>query len=182
MRQAQDGRFLAKWGRAGGGDGEFNLPWGIDIDGQGDVYVADWGNNRIQKFNADGQFLMKFGSSGKEEGQFDHPTGVAVDQDEIIYVTDWGNERLQVFDPDSAFITQMTGDATLSKWGKGKLDPNPDMLRERAIARGLERERLFLGPSAVEVDDTGRVFVADTGRSRIQVYRKLPATFLGSHL
>ena len=178
----KEGKFLSKWGQAGGRDGEFNLPWGIDIDGQGNVYVADWGNSRIQKFTDGGRFAMKFGSPGKGEGEFNRTTGVAVDTDGIIYVTDWGNQRVEVFDPDGGFITRMTGDATLSKRGKKKLDANPDVWKARAVAQGLEREKLFWEPMAVEVDDSGRVFVADTGRCRIQVYRKQQPVFLASTL
>ena len=54
----KEGKFLFKWGSSGSGDGEFNIPWGIDIDKHGDVYVADWRNDRIQKFAPDGRFLM----------------------------------------------------------------------------------------------------------------------------
>ena len=56
------------------------------------------------------------------------------------------------------------------------------MWDQRTIAYGLEREKLFASAVAVEVDDANRIFVADYGRSRIQVYRKLPAVFLGTHL
>ena len=56
------------------------------------------------------------------------------------------------------------------------------MWDQRTIAYGLEREKLFASAVAVEVDDANRIFVADYGRSRIQVYRKLPAIFLGTHL
>jgi len=173
----KDGQFLAKWGREGTGDGEFNLPWGIKVDEQGNVYVADWRNDRIQKFSPDGQFLMKFGTSGNGDGQFNRPTGVAVDKDGIIYVSDWGNDRLQVFDRSGRFITKMAGDATVSQWGKQKLDANPDMWKEREIAQGLEREKLFWGPIAVEVDDEGRIFVVESARNRIQVYRKIAPFF-----
>ena len=178
----KDGKFLAKWGSAGSGDGQFNLPWGIEIDSRGDVYVADWRNDRIQKFSPDGRFLMKFGASGAGDGEFDRPTGVAVDKEGIIYVTDWGNNRLQVFGADGGFITKMTGDATVSKWAKDKLDANRDMWEERKIAQGLEREKLFWAPVAVEVDDEGRVFVVESSRCRIQVYRKQPPIFLGGRL
>ncbi len=173
----KDGQFLTKWGREGTGDGEFNLPWGIEVDKQGNVYVADWRNDRIQKFSPDGQFLMKFGASGNGDGQFDRPTGVAVDKDGIVYVSDWGNNRLQVFDRNGRFVTKMGGDATVSQWGKQKLDANPDMWKERDIAQGLEREKLFWGPVAVEVDDQGRIFVVEPSRNRIQVYRKIAPYF-----
>ena len=125
---------------------------------------------------------MKFGSPGVGEGHFHRPTSVAVDKDGAIYVTDWGNDRLEVFDPEGSFTTQMTGEATISKWGKNKLDANPEMWTERTVADGLKRERLFSGPIMVEVDDTVRVFVVESARFRIQVYRKQPSLFLGSRL
>ena len=46
------------------------MPWGIDVDAEGAVYVADWRNDRIQKFSPDGGFLAEFGSSGSGVGQF----------------------------------------------------------------------------------------------------------------
>lgn len=177
----RDGHFLTQWGRAGSGDGEFDLPWGIDIDRNGDVYVADWRNDRVQKFTPDGQFLLKFGASGTGDGELNRPTGVAVDKDGIIYVTDWGNDRLQVFDRSGQLMAKMSGDATVSQWGKAKLDANPDMWKEREVAQGLEREKLFWGPIAVEVDDQERVFVVESARNRIQVYRKQAPVFLGQY-
>ena len=178
----KEGKFLRKWGRAGTGDGEFNMPWGIDIDGKGDVYVADWRNDRIQKFTPDGRFLMEIGSSGTGDGEFNRPTGVALDKQGIIYVTDWMNHRLQVFGPDGSFITKLTGDATVSKWGKAKLDANPEMWEERERAPGMEREKLFWGPIGVEVDNEGGIFVVESGRYRVQVYHKQSPTFVGPRL
>ena len=178
----KDGKFLAKWGTEGNGDGQLNQPWGIDIDSKGDIYIADWRNDRIQKFSPDGQFLMKFGASGSGEGEFNRPTDVAVDKDGIIYVADWLNDRLQVFDSDGSFITLKTGDATVSKWGKDKLDANPEMWGERERAEGLDREKLMWAPTGVVVDDQNRVFVCEGPRNRIQVYRKQSPTFAGPRL
>lgn len=175
----KDGKFLAKWGRAGDREGEFNLPWGIDVDHHGDVYVADWRNDRIQKFSPDGHFLMKIGTSGTGDGEFNRPSGVAVDKEGIVYVTDWGNDRLQIFYSDGSFATELTGDATLSKWGKEKLDANPDMWLQRTIAHGIDREKRFWGPVSVEVDTQGQIFVVESARFRIQVYRKITPFFLG---
>lgn len=176
----RDGQFIGKWGREGSGDGEFNMPWGIEIDRHGNVYVADWKNDRIQKFTADGQFLMKFGTSGSALGELSRPTGVAVDQDGDIYVADWKNDRLQVFDPEGNYLTSTTGEGTLSKWGANKLDGgNPEMWHERSIAQGLDREKLFWGPVAVEVDHAGRIFVVESARSRIQIFHKQYPIFFG---
>ncbi len=178
----KDGKFLAKWGTFGDGDGEFNMPWGITIDKPGNIYIADWRNDRIQKFTPDGQFLMKVGSSGSGEGELNRPTGVAVDKDGIIYVADWMNDRLQVFDANGAWITERTGDATVSKWGMDKLNANPEMWGERERAEGLEREKDFWGPTGVTVDDDDRVFVCESARNRIQVYKKQSPVFAGPRL
>jgi len=69
------------------------------VDSSGNVYVADTGNHRIQKFNASGEFLAKWGSEGTGDGQFDCPYGVAVDSNGNVYVADMGNDRIQKFKP-----------------------------------------------------------------------------------
>ncbi len=175
----KDGQFLAKWGQQGSGDGEFDMPWGIGLDADNNVYIADWRNDRIQKFAPDGSFLMAFGKSGSEDGQFNRPADVAVDKEGLIYVADWRNDRVQVFDAEGRFITEIIGDATLSKWGITKLDANPDMKMQRDIAQGLEREKFLRGPMGVVVDDQDQVFIVDSQRNRIQIYRKIPPFFVG---
>ena len=175
----KDGQFLAKWGQQGSGDGEFDMPWGIGLDADNNVYIADWRNDRIQKFAPDGSFLMVFGESGSEGGQFNRPADVAVDKEGLIYVADWRNDRVQVFDAEGRFITEIIGDATLSKWGITKLDANPDMKMQRDIAQGLEREKFLRGPMGVVVDDQDQVFIVDSQRNRIQIYRKIPPFFVG---
>ena len=173
------GSFLTQWGSEGDGEGQFNMPFGISVDKSGNVYVADWRNDRVQKFTGNGQFLMQLGTSGTGDGQFDRPTDVAVDADGYIYVCDWGNDRMQAFDPNGRFVAILRGEAAMSQWGKTKLDANPDMWKERDIAQGLDREKLFWGPIAVEADDEGQVFVVESSRNRIQVYRKVDPYFQG---
>jgi DNA-binding beta-propeller fold protein YncE len=178
----KEGRFLSAWGQGGSGPGELNMPWGIAVDGNGNVFVADWRNDRIQKFSPDGDFLMAFGSTGSGEGQFKRPTSVAVDSEGYIYVADRENDRLQVFDPEGHFITLSHGEATISNWAKAKLDASPDQWKQREVAQGLEREKLFYSPIAVDVDQDGRVFVLESARYRIQVFRRIAPLFLGTHL
>jgi DNA-binding beta-propeller fold protein YncE len=182
QRFTKDGKFLAKWGMTGSGEGEFNMPWGIDIDAEGDVYVTDRRNDRVQKFTADGHFLMQFGTSGSGDGELSRPTGIAVDQSGTIYVADWHNDRVQVFDADGNFVTMLLGEATISKWGKEKLDANAEMWLQRQKAQGLEREKQLWGPTAVDVDSENRLFVAESVRSRVQVYRKQIPFFIGDRL
>ena len=88
-----------------------------------------------------------------------------------------------MFDADGGYITQLTGDATLSKWGRERVALDPSMMRNRERAQGMqEREKLFQGPIAVEVDDEGHIFVVECSRQRLQVYRKQSAIFSGGPL
>ncbi len=171
-----EGKFLFAWGRQGSAPGEFQLPWGITTDQHGDVYVADWRNDRLQKFTADGQFVLQIGRSGRGDGECKRPTGVAVDQDGFIYVTDFHNDRSQVFDAEGTFVTKLAGEATLSKWGRERVQIDPMMWKERSLAKDLEaREKPFQGPIAVAVDAEQRVFVLECARHRLQVFTKQPA-------
>jgi len=55
---------VRSWGSLGAGDTQFNQPSGIALDGQGNVWVADYGNNRIKKFDSSGALLAVFGTTG----------------------------------------------------------------------------------------------------------------------
>lgn len=170
-----DGTFQGAFGSFGSDKGQFNMPWGIALDKDGNVYVADWRNDRIQKFSSDGQWQASCGSSGSGVGQFNRPTGVAVDKDGDIYVADWRNDRVQVLAPSGRFLTALTGDNQLSKWAKEKLQSNPDMIRQRALAVAHDHgtfEKSLSHPCAVKVDDQGRIAILDHTRGRIQVYIK----------
>ena len=167
----KDGKFLTKWGGYGDGDGELNMPWGITVDEQGDVYVADWRNDRVQKFTADGEFIFSLGTSGGGDGQLTRPTGVATDQDGDIYVADWGNNRVQQFDATGRYVDKFIGDATLGKAARTYVLANPKVLRVREMS-DLEPSKRLRGPTSVRLDDQGRMYIADHGTHRIQVYKK----------
>ena len=103
-------------------------------------------------------------------------------------MADWGNERLQVFGPDGSFRAKARGESGLSKWGKSYFIANQDELEARQKANlepkldlspmydlreaSASIEKLFWGPTSVKVDRQGSVYVVDSCRHRIQVYRK----------
>ncbi len=89
--------FVAKWGADGAGDGQFNEPRGITVDRSENIFVADWGNHRVQKFTNRGQFITMWGSHGRGNGQFRNPSDVAVDTEGNVYVADFINDRIQKF-------------------------------------------------------------------------------------
>lgn len=95
--------FLLSWGRQGSGDGEFYGPLGIAVSADGFVYIADYENNRIQKFTRDSVFVTKWGSYGSGPGQFVSPKGITVDPAGNVYVSDYP-DRIQKFDSDGHFV------------------------------------------------------------------------------
>lgn len=79
--------------------GQFYKPFDLSLDSNGNVYVADSGNHRIQKFSPDGEFLSSYGRKGQGPGEFQIMGGVAVDNQGRMYVTDRSTSRLKVLSP-----------------------------------------------------------------------------------
>jgi len=109
----QDGRFLLQWGTFGdtrgelGQGGVFYGPRDIAIDGEGNLYVTDTGNKRVQKFSPEGEFLGQWGGGGVDAGQFQEPVGIAIsERSGDIFIADTWNRRIQRFDRDFNFIAQ----------------------------------------------------------------------------
>jgi DNA-binding beta-propeller fold protein YncE len=111
------------WGGEGTDDGQFRFATRVRCDSAGttcatevggavavdeheQVYVADWANHRIQKFDRHGRLLTRWGSQGDGAGQFVLPRGIAVDRQDRVYVSDTENRRIQVFDGEGRFLTQ----------------------------------------------------------------------------
>lgn len=180
-----EGEFVSVIGAEG--PGAVSLPWGLATDGQDNVYVADFGNDCIKKFSARGDFLARYGGPGRADGQFTKPASVAVDKDGYIYVADWGNERVQVLDADGRFVTKLRGEGTISDWAANFLSINREEAAARATAdlemdidfviddpheESSHIEKYFWCPSSVRLDSRGYLYVTETNRHRIQVYRR----------
>ena len=147
----KEGQLIKSFGSKGSKDGQFNEPFGVDVDEVGRIIVADTYNHRIQVFDNDGSFLRSFGSYGSSEGQFNFPSGVVVDRDGNIVISDSLNDRIQVMDIEGNFIrcfgTEGSGDSQ------------------------------FDCPRSVDVDGKGRIVVCEEGNRRVSVFEK-DGTFL----
>jgi len=75
------------------------MPSAIAIGSQGNIFIADSENNRIQKFSPQGEFLTAFGSKGRGKNKLSYPIGVDVDQNGDVYVVDYGNQRITKWRP-----------------------------------------------------------------------------------
>ncbi len=144
-----DGSVLRAWGKFGfawrGADmGKFDVPWGVATDRDGNLYVSDTSNARVQKFRSDGTALLKWGRDGSFDGAFFYPRGIAIDFVGNIYVADEGNHRIQKFDARGNYLT---------KWGREGSGPGQ-----------------FKSPWGVACDALGNVYVVDSGNHRIQKF------------
>ncbi len=97
LLDSKTGRVKKEIGEGGSGEGRFHGPEGICFDDRGDIYVADSGNDRIQKFTPSGAFILQCGERGDYDGQLRGPSDVAV-LDRVMYVVDSGNSRIVSFD------------------------------------------------------------------------------------
>ncbi len=85
--------------------GDFAAPQGVAVDKDGNLYVADTMNNRVEIFDADGAFVSWFGRHGDGPGYFARPKGIAIDGDGHIWVADQMTDRLQAFNKDGQLLT-----------------------------------------------------------------------------
>jgi uncharacterized protein (TIGR03663 family) len=146
------------------GAGQFNEPWGVAVDPEGRVYVADTWNHRIQVFDQTGQFLGQWGEGRLVDAEIDTrgragtpfgfygPRAVAVDLEGRVYVADTGNERIMAYTIGTDAEGNVTADF-FQQWG----------------TMGPE-EGQFLEPVGVAVDASGRVYVVDTLNGRVQAF------------
>jgi len=85
------------WGSAGAEGGMFVNPTDVKVAANGNIYVVDSGNSRIQEFGPSGNFLRQWGNSGLASERLNHPMGMAV-QGNSLYVVDTGNVRVVKYD------------------------------------------------------------------------------------
>ncbi len=135
-------------------------PFGVAVDGSGNLYIADWSNQRIRKVDADGSISTVAGDGTEgysgdggaaTAAQLSGPSGVAVDGSGNLYIADSGNQRIRKVDADGA-ITTVAGDGTEGYSGDG----------------GAATAARLADPSGVAVDGSGNLYIADRSNRRIR--------------
>jgi DNA-binding beta-propeller fold protein YncE len=194
-----DGSVATTWGGPGQGDGQFQEPWGVAVAPNGNVYVADTWNHRVQYFDPSGKFLGKFGRLGdakgsttSEEGIFWGPRAIAINPAGEVYVTDTGNKRVQVFGLDGTFKRMFGGvgagpgqfneevglalDAQGNVWIADtrnariqKLSPTGEPLAQIPVPSGWESQNVTNKPY-LAVDAQGRIIASFPDQGRLLVF------------
>jgi len=184
--------YQGQWGSYGSGNGQFNIAAGVAVAPNGNVYVADYNNNRVQYFTSTGGYLGKWGTYGTGAGLFKSTAGVAVASNGDVYVTDQYNNQVQRFNSSGTYITGWT--VPTSPRGVA-IGPNgyiyvsfPDMHEICYYTSGGgfvgswgtygSGNGQFNKPWGVAVASNGDVYVADSENNRVQYFT--PAgSFLG---
>ena len=135
--------YSTVFGAEGSSSGEFKVPTSLAVDGEGNLWVTDYENGRVEEFSPEHVFIRSVGSKGTGEGQFEAPWGIAVNQkSDLVYVSDQGSHRVDIFTVKGRFVSSFTA-------GKGPA---------------------FGTLAGVAVDESGNVWVCDYSNDRIDEF------------
>lgn len=148
-----NGTYVASFGKGkpSSAPGQFDLPTTIDIDSNGNLYVTERGNERVQKIDPYGKSLLMWGSRGVGNSQFCHQEHLAIDQFDNVYVNDPQSDPgcsrepvIKKFDKNGNFITK------IGTYGK-----EPGHFRD---------------PEHLAIDSEGNIYVSDRKNDNIQKF------------
>lgn len=105
----ETGKTIQTIGEPGDAEGEMNRPTHVSVDPEGNLYVNDSFNYRIQKFDPNGKYLKHFGYQGDTLGGFARPKGIDVDREGHIYGVDAAFENAQIFDDNTTNLLLFFG-------------------------------------------------------------------------
>ena len=138
-----EGEKIRTFGTQGSGNRQLENAYGVTVDKDDNIYVADYSDHRIQKFNSEGKFAA-VGGSGGNQLQFNYPMGIVYNhRDNNLYVADQCNHRIQVLTTDLKFVRSFG-------------------------TRGSGNEQ-FTYPSNIAFDDANDLYVSDQNNHRVQV-------------
>ena len=138
---------LFDFGHRGKEPGEFNLPRDIAIGKEGQLYVVDGGNFRVQVFDGDGKYRNAFGTVGRQTGNFARPKEIATDREGNVYVADAAFGNFQIFSSEG------------------------DMLMFVGNRSEIDGPAKYMLPSGIFVDEDGRIYFVDQWYRKIDIYR-----------
>ena len=163
--------------------GGLNQPWGIAINSHGEIFVTEWGGDRVSVFGTSRQ-NRTIGSTGTGDGKFRFPAGIDIDADDNVYVA--SKLKLQKFNRNGEHVIKSVGSR---KGIRGVKVHNErvyvcDRDNDHILVYGLELTFLrefgtrgtgegeFISPYDIDFDAKGNAYVTDSGNNRVQVLKE----------
>lgn len=135
--------FIMAFGEKGEQQGQFMQPGGIAADANGNIYVADTGNNRLQKFDSSGKLLAITGGFGWNSEQFQQPMDICSGNSLDFYIADRDNSRIERYNKKMHYISSLYSN------------------------EALEEKLQFTFPVSLSMSIHGELFIIDSDYTRI---------------
>ncbi|HWM55150.1 MAG TPA: DNRLRE domain-containing protein [Solirubrobacterales bacterium] len=176
--------YSTSYGSLGTGKKEFNYPAGSAFDAQGNLWVVDNNNNRVQKLDSAGNYVFEFGGLGSAKGKLSDPMDIAIDGNGNLWVADRGNSRVQKFNQKGEYLDEFgslgSTDGKFSSYGprsigidaQGELwvsDYSGRVQEFDAEGNFIKAVGQFGESAGLDVGE-GKVWVADWTKHRVSVF------------
>lgn len=170
-----DYSYVDAFGSLGATNGLLNHPSDVAVDREGNLWIANKENNRIDKWNAKGEFMKPLGVIGTIGGSFKGPSAVAIDPSGNLWVADSTNNRIQKFNEKGEFVLTFGRNVNKTKVAAGGTEAEKNVCIKssgdvcQAGDWGTANGQLW-SPRGIAATDGGNIWVADTANGRIQKF------------
>lgn len=188
----KNGTFIGSFGSLGSGNGQFDEPYGITTDSDGNIYVVDSNNHRVQKFDKDFTYITSFGARIENGGKFEFPKDIVLTSAGNFLITSQNSYKIVMYDSNLNFVSEFgtegggegefhaprymvvdeDGYIHVTDWMNKSIqtfESDGDFVS--GIANSGKSEGRFYNPTAMAKDSIGNIYVLDDGAGTPRVQK-----------